>query len=73
MHLPITRILPRHRQHSALIRHKLHMKREQETYGICGFLFFIPLFISGGLRLVGLALLIAQSLPLLSKQLANLA
>jgi len=44
-----------------------------KTYSIGGLLFLVTLLVSGGLGLVGLALLLRQTLPLLAENLANLA
>lgn len=48
-------------------------KRKKGTYVVCGLLVFVSLFVSGSLLLIGDSLLVAQGLPPLSEDLANLA
>lgn len=43
------------------------------AYLVRGLLLFVPLLVGGSLGLVGLALLLAESLPLLAELLADLA
>jgi hypothetical protein len=43
------------------------------TYVVAGFLVFIPLLVGLGLFLIRTSLLLVQSLPALTKELANLA
>jgi hypothetical protein len=46
---------------------------DAETYlGICGLLFLVALLVGGGLGLVWSALLVAEGLPLLTEELADL-
>lgn len=48
-------------------------KKKKGTYVVCGLLVFVSLFIGGSLLLIGDSLLVAQGLPSLSEDLANLA